>query len=662
MINQLRKIGNYACKLGVFILPFFCFVLVLFAKTELFLTTVGISSSSKFHSQLLGTGGALAIILSISLLLVPRFRLFYLITADLILSVIILFDLIFFRYFQDVTTIRTFAVAWHYLNSETVWWKMLKSIDLLLAADFLLLLGLWILKRLLNLKSSKFNSKTNTSKETNTFKNGKAFKHNWLVKLLVFSLILLSGVGCCVKAYKIVEENQPGITRSFYSKTYIVQSIGEWEFRILDIFRSIKTHLPKEAQQLGKSQRVATLAKWLLTEHSAPSKANRAAAVQKGTNLIVIQLESFQEFVIGKSINGQEITPNLNRLIGKSLYFKNYFGETWSGGTSDAEFMSNVSLYPVSVGNAYMDYPGNDYVCLGKVLGEKGYYTVAMEADQPGFWDMDLMFRSEGFKHILDMDDFVHDLDIGMGLADNSMFQQGADYLEKIPQPFFSFQVTLSSHYPFNIPDKYKSINVEPYKDKEFGKYLESVHYTDQALGDFLERLQLNGLLDKSILAIYGDHQSPLARDNQDFIEFLGYGDGSIDDYEWFALQKVPMLIHLPKESQTGVIETVGGHVDLFPTILGLMGEDAARYPLLGHDLLNPTTEGFAINRGGLLFTDNVLLDINKQKAYQLKTGEPLPWEDFEQEQKRYYEYLQNTDSIMKYDLQKSLFKLLSTD
>jgi phosphoglycerol transferase MdoB-like AlkP superfamily enzyme len=660
MLNRLRNIRYYAGELGLLLLPFFCFALVLAAKTLLFIGTVGLASPEKqLLSQVLGTGGALMIILALSLLLAPRFRLLYLIITDLILSVIILFDLIFFRYFQDVMTIRTFAVAWHYLTSETIWWKMLRLTDLLLAADFLLLLGWVLYRRARKPKSSKLNSIINSPKVL------KVSELNWPAKLFVFVLIVLAGTGCCVKAYYLLEADQPGITRTFYAKTYITQSIGVWEIRMLDISRSLKTRLPEEEKRLTKIEREAALANWLRTEHLCSynaEKADGAVVVREGTNLIVIQLESFQEFVIGRTINGQEITPNLNRLIGKSLYFKNYFAETWSGGTSDAEFMSNVSLYPVSVGNAYIDYPGNNYVSLGKVLKEKGYTTVAMEADQPGFWDIGLMFRSEGFQHILDMDDFVHDLDIGMGLADDSMFRQGADYLEKIPEPFYAFQVTLSSHYPFNIPDKYKSINVEPYQGSEFGKYLEAVHYTDQALGTYLERLQLDGLLDKSILAIYGDHQAPFNRDNQELKRFLGYGDGSIDDYQWFAMQKVPMLIHLPKETKTGVIETVAGHVDLFPTILGLMGEDPARYPLLGHDLLDLSTKGLAINRCGMLVTDNVLLDINKQKAYEFKSGKPLPWEDFEQEQKTYQEYLQNTDSIMKYDLQQSLFRLLSAD
>ncbi|HWQ88505.1 MAG TPA: LTA synthase family protein [Desulfitobacteriaceae bacterium] len=668
MINRVSDFKYYGAKIGLLMLPGFCFALLLAAKTHLFALTIGMADSSKQAlPQYLGTGGVLLVFLALSVLLVPRWRMRYLIAADVICSGLILLDIIFFRYFQDVMTIRSLPVAWHYLNAETVWWQMLRPSDLFLGADFLLL-GSWLLYRQTAMKkraavaSQGIKSHPVTASSatdisaigSSATKSPDIVKFKWLIKLTIFGLLLLVGSGCCLKAYYLLEADQPGITRSFYSKVYLAQSLGEGEFRFLDFYRSLKTRLPEGMVQLSKAQKEAALADWLRSEQSPSAKTAGRLTVAKGSNLIVIQLESMQEFVIGKSINGQEITPNLNRLLKRSLYFNNYFGETWSGGTSDAEFMSNVSLYPISVGNAYIDYAGNDYVSLGKVLAEKGYYTVAMEADQPGFWNMDLMLRSEGFQHILDRDGFVHDLDIGMGLADHSMFRQASAYLERIPQPFYSFQVTLSSHYPFLIPEDYRTINVKPYEDKEFGHYLEAVHYTDQALGSFLDRLQADGLLDKSILAIYGDHQASFTRDNPELKRFLGYGDSEIDYYHWLTLQKVPMLIHLPTEEKTGIIETVGGHVDLFPTILGLLGEDAASYPILGQDLLNSSAPGLAISRNGLLVAGDALLEINQQKAYNLQTGEALSWTELQQEAEKYQAYLQNTDLIMKYDLQKS--------
>jgi phosphoglycerol transferase MdoB-like AlkP superfamily enzyme len=650
MANSLSNFRYYAARIGLLLLPIFCFVLLLAAKTQLFALAIGMASSTKQAlPQYLGTFGALLLIFSFAVLPNGRWRWFWLLGADLLCSLVILLDLFFFRYFQDITTLRSLAVAWHYLNKETLWWRLLKPVDILLGADFLLLGGwlLWQRKRKARRGSAAI------------FKLEKADKYRWLIKLSLFVLLLLLGAGCCLQAYRLLEIDQPGITRSFYSKVYITQSVGEWEYRFLDIERMVQTRLPGDGQNLSQDQRASALAEWLRSEHPVSAPKDNMAPVAPGTNLIVIQLESWQEFVVGRTINGREITPNFNRLARNSLYFNNYYGETWSGGTSDAEFMSNCSLYPVSMGNAYMDYAGNNYVNLGKVLAEKGYRTVAMEADLPGFWNMDLMLRSEGFQQILDSDNFEHDLDIGMGLADHSMFRQAAAYLEQLPQPFYSFQVTLASHYPYLIPAEYKTLNVAPYQDLEFGHYLEAVHYADQALGTFLERLQADGLLEKSIVALYGDHQATFGRESQELRQFLGYGEVEMPYYSYLTLQKVPLLIHLPQAKQSGVIETVGGHTDLFPTLLGLLGEDPAVYPLLGHDLLDPANLGLAIARNGLLVTGEALLEMNQQKAFALPTGIPLAWEDLQAEQKRFQEYLTNTDLIMKYDLQEKIGKLL---
>lgn len=47
--------------------------------------------------------------------------------------------------------------------------------------------------------------------------------------------------------------------------------------------------------------------------------------VAKGKNLILIQTESFNNFVIGATYNGQEITPNLNKLLKKVLFISTIF-------------------------------------------------------------------------------------------------------------------------------------------------------------------------------------------------------------------------------------------------------------------------------------------------------------------------------------------------
>ena len=100
-----------------------------------------------------------------------------------------------------------------------------------------------------------------------------------------------------------------------------------------------------------------------------------------------------------------EITPNLNRLIEKSIYFNNYYCETGLGGTSDAEFLANTSLYPIKAGSVYMKYPGNDYCSLPKIMKNLGYSTIAMHAYKPGFWNRSVMYPNLGFDEFYNKKD-----------------------------------------------------------------------------------------------------------------------------------------------------------------------------------------------------------------------------------------------------------------
>ncbi|ODA42449.1 LTA synthase family protein [Desulfosporosinus sp. BG] len=622
-------------------------------KVLIFTKTLGLTYSIQQKSQVMGTVGTLLIIFSVAFLLPIKLRKLYILLANLIISSVFFLDMIFLRHFQDLVIFRTFAAAWHYLEIESSWWKLLKTQDIFMVADFMFLIVLKLYNYIQKNKHRTVNKLTPVTQVKSKRIFQQSLNIRWATKTFIFHLIpfmmmLALGLGASCKAFGLLEENQPNITKTFYSKVYIAQSLGALEFHALDILRSSQITLDSPQPSM------IALQDWFKSTHPSSDTTNKPSfGIAKDKNIIVIQVESLQQFVIEKKVNGQEITPNLNRLLKQGLYFNNYYGETWNGGTSDAEFLSNTSLYPVSKGSAYIDYPMNHYVTIANTLSKEGYSTIAIEANKPGFWDMDLMSRAEGFQQVVDDDNFVHDLDMGMGLADGSMFAQGANYLENSQQPFYSFLVTLSSHYPFEIPAQYKTINVGSYQNTVFGHYLEAVNYTDQAIGDFLNRLQSDGLLNNSMVVIYGDHPAPFNRNDPQLSEFLGFGGKEIDEFPWLAMQKVPLFIYVPGSTLNGVQNIVSGQIDLFPTLLGLLGKDASNYPLLGHDLLHSPADGIAISRNGVLVSWNCLYNVINQKAYDLNSGQSVPWRP--SIAKIYQDYLGYTDTIFKHDLQLKL-------
>ncbi len=105
----------------------------------------------------------------------------------------------------------------------------------------------------------------------------------------------------------------------------------------------------------------------------------------KGKNLIYIQVESLENFVIGKTVNGKEITPNLNKLVQKSLYFPNTFEQVNEGTSSDADLMVNTSMLPLRQGSTFFRYPNTNYNSLPNLLEGEGYATSAIHPDKGSF-------------------------------------------------------------------------------------------------------------------------------------------------------------------------------------------------------------------------------------------------------------------------------------
>lgn len=324
------------------------------------------------------------------------------------------------------------------------------------------------------------------------------------------------------------------------------------------------------------------------TQVSVAPKYNKAG---KGKNLIVIQLEAFQDFVINSSYNGQEITPNLNKLIeNDTIYFNQYYSNTGKGNTADAEFSSLNSLYPLIDGEIYRLYEDNTFHGLPWLMREEGYKAFAVHGFEGDFWNREAAYPHQGFEDYISMEDLKQDEIIGMGISDKSMFDQLIPILKEQAEPFFSFVITLSNHHPFYLDEELQSIELlEEDMNTKFGNYLQTVRYTDEAIGQFVEALKAEGLYDNTVIAFYGDHHG-LNRGMDDVFESVSKFLGRSYDYD--EMLNVPMLIHVPNSDISECINTTGGHIDFLPTIANIMGLNLDDSLILGQDLVN-TDNGF---------------------------------------------------------------------
>ena len=232
--------------------------------------------------------------------------------------------------------------------------------------------------------------------------------------------------------------------------------------------------------------------------------------------------------------------PHLRRWTGDSLRFTNVTDQTSEGRTSDAEFTTLTSLLPLDHGAVAFRFPGNHYAALPRVLTEHGYATLSAVAFEPGFWNRQVMHPAYGFQRSLFEPDFQMTEQIGWGLNDHDFLQQMVPRLEQQPRPFAAWLITLSLHHPFeSFPDAHKVLKLGALEGTSFGNYLHTMRFFDQALEDFRTALARDGLLDSSVLVVFGDHDAGFARDAS-LARTIGIGT---DGAAWTLNDRIPLFI-----------------------------------------------------------------------------------------------------------------------
>jgi lipoteichoic acid synthase len=371
-----------------------------------------------------------------------------------------------------------------------------------------------------------------------------------------------------------------------------------------------------------------------------------------GRNVIVVNAESLQAFPIGMEIDGRPVTPRLSAFARESLHFVNFYDQTHLGTTSDAEFAVLHSLHPLANGVLSNHFNGNRYRGLPRVLAEHGYATLSACAAPGEFWNMATMHPALGFQRSLFEDSYRLRERIGPWLSDREFFTQTVPTLKAQATPFMAFLLTASNHHPYRLPAADKELPLGRLDGTLLGDYLQSVRYFDRAFGEFVDRLREAGLLDTSIVVLYGDHQGFLG-DPPELARLLGVPER--DEYRTRQVRKrVPLLIRLPHAKEAGTRTVTGGHVDIAPTVLGLLGIVDEHGIMLGRDLMQGQPSLVVFRDGS--FTDGRVWYVHRVGArvgtcYGVTTGRAIDCSGIDGQRREARERLQVSDLIVRGDL-----------
>lgn len=312
--------------------------------------------------------------------------------------------------------------------------------------------------------------------------------------------------------------------------------------------------------------------------------------IAQGRNLIVIQLEAFQNFVLRAEVGGEEVTPNLNRLLDETVYFPHFYQMVGQGNTADAEFVVNTSLYIPQHGAASQDFGDRLIPSMPRLLGANGYQTATFHTNDVKFWNRKALYQALGFQHYYDKTFFGDEDMVFFGSSDEVLYAKTADQLAQMSasgQPFYAQVISMSAHHPFNIPERKIDFPLpDGYDGTLVGDYLQAQHYADAALGQFIDRLKSDGLWENSVIVIYGDHMGLPIYSLSEHEKTL-MADITGQTYRPVEMMNIPLLLSVPGIDGPVTNTATGGQADILPTVMNLLGVSMGHQIHFGQDLLN---------------------------------------------------------------------------
>lgn len=377
------------------------------------------------------------------------------------------------------------------------------------------------------------------------------------------------------------------LTRTF-DRTYIVKYLGLDAFTVYD---GIKQQHNNDLRNMATKSEMNDVLKYIHKHYAEPNE--QLFGSEKGKNVIVIHLESFQQFLIDKKVNGQEVTPFLNQLYhSKSTYaFNNFFHEVGQGKTSDAENMLETSTYGLPQGSMFTQFGSdNIFQAAPSILKQSKNYTSAVfHGNVASFWNRNNVYKNMGYQYFFDSSyyDTSGDKASGYGLKDKLLFKDSVKYLERLQQPFYAKYITVTNHFPYTISSEDSNFKTTKTGDSNVDNYFKTAHYLDQSIKEFYDYLKASGLLKNSIVMLYGDHYGISNSENVNLAKALDKNPDQWNDFDNAQLQRVPFMLNIPGLKTGHIVHTYGGEIDVLPTLLHLLGINTQNYVQFGTDLFS---------------------------------------------------------------------------
>ncbi len=310
--------------------------------------------------------------------------------------------------------------------------------------------------------------------------------------------------------------------------------------------------------------------------YKLPASQEKTWIKNKKANVLIVVWESFTAKVIDEKHHNIEITPNFNKWKNKGVYFANAYA---SGDRTEKGIAAILSGYPAQPITSIVKETTKaaSLPILSKTFRDLGYQTAFYYGGDLSFANMKAYLLNGQFHTLVSKSDFNSaQSNTKWGAHDHYLFEKYLTDNKTKTSPFFDVVMTLSSHEPFETPID-KVINGDDVESKFFN----SLHYTDQSVGNFLDTASKLDWWENTVVIVVADHGHQLPKT-----------DSRIDDFH------IPILWTGGAIDTSFVINEYVSQIDIPKTLLSQFDIQSEQYIWSKHYVNTNNWAYFAFNNG----------------------------------------------------------------
>ena len=405
------------------------------------------------------------------------------------------------------------------------------------------------------------------------------------------------------------------------ANNYVNELAGNGIYQFFAAFRSSHLDYKKfyrslpdeEAFKLIRADLKAPNASFVSDDPRDLTRAIRASGPEKHLNVVLISVESLSGDYLGTFGNKEGLTPFLDSLVDKSIFFDNLY----ANGTRTVRGLEALSLsVPPTPGDSLVrEHDNENLFSLASIFNDRGYVSEFVYGGYGYFDNMNYFFSHNGYKTVdrgaIPKDMPIHSQNV-WGVSDEDLYTLALSQMDQVHaegKPFFLHIMTTSNHRPYTYP----ADRVKFQAPSRQG----AVAYTDWSIEDFIKRAREKPYFDDTVFVITADHCASSA----------GKTSIPINRYH------IPLWIYAPKQFKPERVDALMGQLDIPPTLLGLL-DFSYRSRFFGQDVFQRTPdEGHAFpgtyEKLGYVRGDTLTILEPRKRLEQLKpdfaTGDATP-------------------------------------